>query len=436
MQFVKATKKQSYARIALIGISGSGKTYSALRLARGLAPQGRIAVIDSERGSASKYSDRFEFDALNLESFEPLTYVAAIEAAAAAKYDVLAIDSLSHAWMGKGGALEQVDRRAGSAGSSFNAWRDVTPMQTRLVEAILRFPGHVIVTMRSKAEFVVEQNGKGKSAPRKIGTKAVQRDDLEYEFDVVLTIADDQTAMVTKTRCPALTGAALEIITEAVGETLRAWLTDGAPMEAQQLAPAPPASSLKLPSAAPAPVLPTRSFDITAVMMAIAGAKDERELKVAGAQLADAPQAVKVSMRAVYAARLSTIRQEPVEPPPAHGNCGDPGCAGCESGDASSSDLAVGQTVAPAGADAGWLGFLADIQGAHGEITDGWNEGDALVAWEAALKYSNDRAQLDANCGPWVAAARKRSGPLVAELRTRIDAEYKARRAALPGAAA
>ena len=129
--FQRATKARAKARIALMGPSGSGKTFTALRTARALAgPSGSVAVIDTERGSASKYAgDVTDFDACELPSFEPDQYVRAIEAAEG--YDVLVIDSLSHAWAGKDGALEQVDRRGGK----FNAWKDVTPMIHRMIRS-------------------------------------------------------------------------------------------------------------------------------------------------------------------------------------------------------------------------------------------------------------------------------------------------------------
>jgi len=107
MQFQKATKRQSKMRLALIGPSGSGKTYTALTLATALSKN--IAVIDTERGSASLYSDKFDFDVLELHTFNPQHYIDSIEAAAKAGYTVVVIDSLSHAWEGEGGALEMVD---------------------------------------------------------------------------------------------------------------------------------------------------------------------------------------------------------------------------------------------------------------------------------------------------------------------------------------
>src|SRR5688572_10982122 len=108
--FTKATKKQAKARIALEGPSGSGKTYTSLLTAKVLGD--RIAVIDTEHGSASKYADEFEFDTLAMDRYDPNVLIQALAAAAAAGYDVVVVDSLSHFWMGADGMLEQVDRAA------------------------------------------------------------------------------------------------------------------------------------------------------------------------------------------------------------------------------------------------------------------------------------------------------------------------------------
>lgn len=223
--FQRATKKKSRARVALIGPSGSGKTYTALTIARGLG--GKIAVIDTERGSASKYSgDVADFDVCELTSFEPQKYIDAMADAAASGYDAIVIDSLSHAWMGEGGILDQKDKKSG--GGSFNDWRTLTPQHNALVNALLSFPGHLIGTMRVKTEYVVEKDERtGKSVPRKVGLAPVQRDGLEYEFDVVADIDPDHCMHVTKSRCPALADAAIRKPGADVAKALRTWLDDG-----------------------------------------------------------------------------------------------------------------------------------------------------------------------------------------------------------------
>ncbi len=222
-KFVKATKKQSRARIALQGPGGSGKTWTALELALGLGT--RIAVIDTERGSASKYSDKFSFDVLELDSYGPERYVEAIQAAEKEGYDVIIIDSLSHAWSGKDGVLERVDRKGG-----FSGWKDVTPQQNRMVDAILGCKSHIIATLRVKTEYAVEQNSNGKMAPRKLGLAPIQKDGLEYEFDVMCSLDTNNNLSVEKTRCASLQGRTYKHQNPEIAATIKAWLTDGAPM--------------------------------------------------------------------------------------------------------------------------------------------------------------------------------------------------------------
>jgi len=230
LAFKKATKTTSRARVALMGPSGSGKTYTALAIASSLGQ--KIAVIDTERGSASKYAKEFAFDTLELDTFEPQTYVEAIHVAEESGYDVLIIDSLSHAWMGRGGALEQVDNasKRSKSGNSYTAWRDVTPIHNALVDAMLGCKCHLIATMRSKTEYVMEQNERGKTAPRKVGLAPVQRDGMDYEFDVTAELDHDNNMAIDKTRCPELKGKVFNKAGADVAAVLRAWLTDGSPM--------------------------------------------------------------------------------------------------------------------------------------------------------------------------------------------------------------
>lgn len=231
LTFAPATKKTAKLRLALIGPAGAGKTYTALAIASHLGS--KIAVMDTEHGSASKYAGIFPapFDVIEPDSFAPAMYAQVIQAAEQAGYDVLIIDSLSHAWSGKDGALEQVDRAAKrSQGNSFGAWRDVTPQHNDMVEAIVGARIHIIATMRAKMEYVQQKDERtGKTTVRKIGLQPVQRDGLEYEFDVVADLDTDNNLIIGKTRCPQLAGAVFPKAGEEVAAVLRDWLTDGVP---------------------------------------------------------------------------------------------------------------------------------------------------------------------------------------------------------------
>lgn len=232
MPFHPATKAQSYLRLALIGPSGVGKTYSALRIAQAFGT--RIAVIDTERGSASKYADEFRFQVEELTApFSPQNYVRAIQEAIDGSYDVLIIDSLSQAWAGPGGVLEMHDVAAArdKSGNSYTAWRFVTPEHNKLIDAMLQAPLHVIATMRAKTGHEVVKGENGKMEVRKIGLDPIQRDGIEYEFDVVGELDGHHRMAITKTRCRALTDAIIaEPSAENPGRVLQTWLSDGVPL--------------------------------------------------------------------------------------------------------------------------------------------------------------------------------------------------------------
>lgn len=233
MALKKAVKTESKLRMAIIGPAGSGKTFSALRIAQALASDKPIALFDTEHGSAAKYSDQFDFDTDNIEApFHPDKFGGAIREAVAGGYDVVILDSLSHAWNGEGGMLDIVDQIAKRMKNpnSFAAWKDATPIQNRLTEAILGANTHIIVTMRSKTEYVLQDDGKGRQVPRKVGMAPVQRENWDYEFDVVLEMDGDNNAIVTKTRCPALTGRVFAKPGADLAAILHDWL-QGAPAQ-------------------------------------------------------------------------------------------------------------------------------------------------------------------------------------------------------------
>lgn len=223
--FKKATKEASFARIALAGPSGAGKTYTALAIGTHLADS--VAVIDTERGSASKYVglNGWEFDTAQPDSFSPLSLVGVL-AEAAGNYGCVIIDSLSHYWMGTDGMLEQVDRKA-KGGASFSGWKEVRPDERRMLDALVSFPGHVIVTMRSKTEYVIEENDKGKKVPRKVGLKPDQREGIEYEFDLVGDLDHASTLTVTKSRIHTLAKAVVPLPGEDFAREIGEWLSDG-----------------------------------------------------------------------------------------------------------------------------------------------------------------------------------------------------------------
>lgn len=228
--FSKAVKSQQKLKLAIDGPAGSGKTYTALAIASNLMLNPRIAVISTERQSASLYADDFAFDVCELDSFHPQEYIDAIHAAEADGYDVIVIDSLSHAWSGKDGVLQEVDKIAASKGSKFNAWGPAGKLQDALFDAILKSKCHIIVTIRSKMEFVQETDARGKTVVKKLGMKPVQRDDAEYEFTLYASMDQDNNFIVKKTRCSSLNGVVVNKPGKDVADMLTAWLNSGAPV--------------------------------------------------------------------------------------------------------------------------------------------------------------------------------------------------------------
>lgn len=223
--FQKAERKQSKLRLAIAGASGSGKTTAALNIATGLG--GRIAVLDTENGSASLYAEQFDFDVVNLAApYTPERFIEVIHAAEKAGYDILIIDSMTHEWSGKGGCLEINDTLAATKfrGNSWSAWSETTPRHRNFIDAILRSSLHIVATMRSKTETV---QGEGKKI-MKLGMKSEQRDGIEYEFTTVLDVQHDtHLATSSKDRTHVFKGQDAQQITVETGKKLLEWLSSG-----------------------------------------------------------------------------------------------------------------------------------------------------------------------------------------------------------------
>lgn len=228
MQFLKAQRRKAKLRLAITGPSGSGKTWGALLVGKGLG--GKMAVIDTERGSASLYSHLADFDVLELTPpYTPERFIDAVKSAERAGYDVLVIDSASHEWNGVGGCLELVDQVAAAKfkGNSWSAWNEVTPRHRAFLDALLRADMHVIATMRSKTETAqTEENGRKKVV--KLGMKSEQRDGVEYEFTTVLDLTHDgHYAIASKDRTGLFRGDP-KPLSEDTARDLLAWLESGA----------------------------------------------------------------------------------------------------------------------------------------------------------------------------------------------------------------
>lgn len=242
IEFIKAERRRAKARIALCGPSGSGKTHSALRVAEGLAKTGKIALIDTENSSAEMEAGKPgipPFDVVVMHApFDPAKYIAGIKAAEAAGYEVLIVDSLSHAWAGSGGLLEKKDILEKIKKNSFTAWREITPLHNRLIEAMLQSNMHIIATIRTKTGMAMDTDSNGKISVKKVGMDLVQRDGIDYEFTVALDL-DQAThmAMPSKDRTSIFDtpdGKNMVMLSKETGLEIREWLEG---VEEEKLAP-------------------------------------------------------------------------------------------------------------------------------------------------------------------------------------------------------
>lgn len=288
--FKPATRKKLKARIAICGPAKGGKSYTGLRFVfalanyfasqMGRAP--RVACIDTENRSLSKYQGEspdgipFNFDVVELAHFDPQQYIDIIKTAEREGYDALLIDSLSHAWTGTGGALEKVDNAKGS-NKFTDGWRDVTPLHNRMIDAIVRANLHIICTMRTSMEYILEEVN-GKKVPRKVGMKPVQRAGMEYEFDCVADVDEHHTMRISGSRCRALDGKSATTPGLDFIQPIFQWLDDGEAPEQPEL----PASTSIAPEVVPAGMVvstsPPRAIEDKAEVIASIMAK-MRDLK-------------------------------------------------------------------------------------------------------------------------------------------------------------
>ena len=221
MTFTKATKTKSKLRLAITGTAGSGKTYGALLIAKGLG--GKIAMIDTENGSGNVYSDLCDYDICNLSApYYPQKYIQCIHEAEQAGYEIIIIDSISHEWNGEGGCLDLHTRETASGkGNSFTAWAKITPLHNMFVQALTASPCHIIATIRSKTDHIINDSRQ----VVKVGLAPVQRDGIEYEFGTVFDISASHLASVNKDRTGIFPDTPFKI-TPDIGARLRTWLNN------------------------------------------------------------------------------------------------------------------------------------------------------------------------------------------------------------------
>lgn len=225
MQLKKATRKQVKLRLNISAPSGAGKTYSALRMAKGLVNDwDKVAVIDTENGSASLYSHLGDFNTIDLTPpFTPEKYIEAINTCVNAGMEAIIIDSSTHEWAC---LIEENELLAQSKfrGNTWSAWSQTTPRHDKFINAVLHCPVHVITCTRSKMETVMGDDKKVK----KVGMKDVQREGWEYELTISLNIdRDTHLAIPSKDRTNLFEGKNPFLITEETGKEIANWCNSG-----------------------------------------------------------------------------------------------------------------------------------------------------------------------------------------------------------------
>ncbi len=227
MQLRQSERKKAKIKLALQGSAGSGKTYSSLMLAQGLTNKDltKVAIIDTENGSADLYAHLGQYNVLTLEPpFTPEKYIQAIDVCLAAKMEVIILDSISQVWD------ELLDFHSKLPGNSFTNWNKVTPRQKAFVDKILQAPAHIIATMRTKQDYVLQQKD-GKFVPEKVGLKAIQRDGVDYEFTIVFDIDIKHFASASKDRTNLFSGKPEFTINSSTGSKILAWCNSGSDLE-------------------------------------------------------------------------------------------------------------------------------------------------------------------------------------------------------------
>lgn len=229
--FQKAKREKLWLKVLMAGSSGSGKTYSALRIGTGIAKKsgGKVAAIDTENGRIRYYANEFDFDDLQLEApYTPEKYIDAIDDAIDGGYTVLILDSISHEW------AYCVDVHSKMPGNSYTNWSKITPRHDRFIEKVIQAPIHIIATARGKDEYVLEEKN-GKQVPKKVGLGYKQRDGVEYEYTVTFNI-DQQTHVATATKDNThLFEERYDALTEKDGVALYEWANSGdAPVREQK----------------------------------------------------------------------------------------------------------------------------------------------------------------------------------------------------------
>jgi hypothetical protein len=185
-------------------------------------------VLDTENNSASLYAEAFDFDTMDVRP--PFTEAKLIEGlgdAVAEGYEVAVIDSYSHFWENALDAKATMDAKGGN---TYSNWNFAGKKFRGTLDAILQSPIHVIACMRSKMDYILETDLRGKQVPKKVGLAPIMRPEIEYEFSTVFDGAIDHFVTTSKDRTGLFVDQRFQI-TEGTGRQLLDWLNTAAPSE-------------------------------------------------------------------------------------------------------------------------------------------------------------------------------------------------------------
>lgn len=248
----KAKREKLKAAIALMGASGSGKTLTALILAKGIIKEKypeldersdafweKIGIVDAEHNRSKLYAETQltsnkefigQFLHVNLEApYSVERYREHMMALISAGAEVVIVDSISHAWDNTGGILEVQQQ----AGGRFQDWKVVKPIIREFYRIITELNVHVISTIRTKQEYVADQSATGQMSVVKLGLKPIQKDDIEYELQITFMIDMTHQAQAMKDNSGMFSGDK-RLLTVEDGADLFRWLEKGEDMTAKR----------------------------------------------------------------------------------------------------------------------------------------------------------------------------------------------------------
>lgn len=219
MELKQSQRSKVKIKMALKGPSSSGKTMGAILLAKGLAKGdlSKVAIIDTENGSANLYSHLGKYNVLKLDSpYNEDKYIKAVELCEKEGMEVIIIDGISQFW------LYLLDLHSSIPGNSFTNWQKINPLEKKFMDKILQTNTHIIATMRTKQDYVLNLKN-GKYVPEKIGLKSIQRDSIDYEFTLVLEIDIKHFTTSSKDRSQLFEKSLPFIINSNTGKRILDW---------------------------------------------------------------------------------------------------------------------------------------------------------------------------------------------------------------------